>query len=267
MKRNTEQNQFSAIKAKLVHLPGESLSHEMRDLMLEFTKWLMVALFAVFLPLQSYWTLYMSKPDQKSLFFSAVFSALLIAVAIWKCSRIWGKYKCYRLGRAGEIQVAQLLEREREKDWRIFNDVPGAGFNIDHIIVAPQGIFCIETKTLSKKAGSLNNINYDGETLEINGFRHYPQSSKGYLFQVMITSKNLQSSLEQFTGTRYKVQPVLVFPDRSVHSPDCSKNDQLWVINPKQLPAIIRTFKPTLSQEEQRKICDHLAKHIHEFRE
>ncbi len=54
------------------------------------------------------------------------------------------EYK-FHLGAVGESRVAQLLARFPD-DWFIFNDMVVRGAQIDHIVVAPTGVYTIETK-------------------------------------------------------------------------------------------------------------------------
>lgn len=51
----------------------------------------------------------------------------------------------------------------------MFHDVVGDGFNVDHILIGPAGVFTVETKTHSKPKGN-SQIVFDGETIRIDGF-------------------------------------------------------------------------------------------------
>ncbi len=74
-----------------------------------------------------------------------------------------------RQGRDGEIAVGQFLERLREGGAQVFHDICGPGFNVDHLVIAEQGIYVIETKTYSKPAGRKACIDFDGQTLLMDG--------------------------------------------------------------------------------------------------
>lgn len=75
-----------------------------------------------------------------------------------------------RLGMEGEKYVGQSLEALRRQECQGFHDLLGDGFNIDHVVVAPQGVFVIETKTRSKPARGPVTIDFDGERVLVNGF-------------------------------------------------------------------------------------------------
>jgi hypothetical protein len=57
------------------------------------------------------------------------------------------RIKELRLGRDGEKIVAEQLECLRESGAQVFHDVPGDGFNLDHVVISNHGIYAIETKT------------------------------------------------------------------------------------------------------------------------
>jgi hypothetical protein len=54
-----------------------------------------------------------------------------------------------RQGIEGEKAVGQFLERLREQRYQVFHDLVGDGFNVDHVLIGPAGVFTIETKTSS----------------------------------------------------------------------------------------------------------------------
>jgi hypothetical protein len=49
-------------------------------------------------------------------------------------------------GERGEIYVAELLDELRAFGYRVIPDITRDGFNIDHVVVGPAGVFVVETK-------------------------------------------------------------------------------------------------------------------------
>jgi hypothetical protein len=45
------------------------------------------------------------------------------------------------MAKDGEKAVGEFLERFREKGYRIFHDIVGGDFNIDHVLIGPSGIY------------------------------------------------------------------------------------------------------------------------------
>lgn len=62
--------------------------------------------------------------------------------------------KAWARGAAGEAQVAQLLAKYLDDDVIALHDrrIPGSRANIDHIVVAPSGVWVIDTKRYTGKA-------------------------------------------------------------------------------------------------------------------
>src|SRR5690606_25157268 len=70
-------------------------------------------------------------------------------------------------GRDGERAVGQYLETLRETGAKVFHDIPGTGFNIDHVVIASAGIFVIETKTWSKPESGEPTVTFDGKAVTL----------------------------------------------------------------------------------------------------
>jgi hypothetical protein len=50
-------------------------------------------------------------------------------------------------GAAGEEQVGSMLEEMSDRGWRVIHDASLGNGNVDHILIGPQGVFTIETKS------------------------------------------------------------------------------------------------------------------------
>lgn len=63
------------------------------------------------------------------------------------------EYRVFSGGAEGEKQVAQLLSRTLSDDYYLINDLylQKGGGDIDHVVLAPNGIFVLETKNWSGK--------------------------------------------------------------------------------------------------------------------
>jgi hypothetical protein len=51
---------------------------------------------------------------------------------------------------------------------RIFHDIPGDGFSLDHVVISTHGLFVIETKTWSKRSPD-DRVTFDGTRLLVGG--------------------------------------------------------------------------------------------------
>jgi len=119
-----------------------------------------------------------------------------------------------RLGRDGEKVVGQYLEGLRANGAKVFHDIQGQNFNLDHVVIARSGIYVIETKTYSKPESGRPVIVFNGQSLKINGL---PENDKS-ITQVTAAANWLRSELKESTGKQFKTKPVVVFPGWFIES-------------------------------------------------
>jgi Nuclease-related domain len=55
-----------------------------------------------------------------------------------------------RLGYEGELAVGQELNQLMSVGYRVYHDFPADGFNVDHVVIGPTGVFAVETKARRK---------------------------------------------------------------------------------------------------------------------
>ena len=247
----------SPIKAKPLRNPGESLDRQIQDILYDdILFYAMSAAFIVILAGLEWWRWYAQTPP--SPFVLTVFAVIALAVASWKIRKAWKKVKNIKLGLDGERAVGQFLERLREKGARVMHDVPGEDFNLDHVVVHSSGIYVIETKTLSKPDRGEAKLIYDGERILKNGM----EPDRNPITQVLAGSKWLSELLEDSTGRRFPVRPVVVFPGWYIQPTAEAKGSNVWVLNPKALPAFISNSRETLKPDEVSMCALHLDKYI-----
>jgi hypothetical protein len=82
------------------------------------------------------------------------------------------QYHLYNGGWQGEKQVANLLSSSLSDDYYLINDLylHGGGGDIDHIVLAPGGVFVLETKNWS------GHINCNGDEWHRGGKRNFNSS-------------------------------------------------------------------------------------------
>jgi hypothetical protein len=163
-----------------------------------------------------------------------IFTAVAIMTILHAGKRIWSiraTIKNLQLGRDGERLVGQMLERLREKGYGVFHDIPGPSFNIDHVIVGPAGIFTIETKARTKPKRGSSKIFYNGNSIQMAG----KQAVQQPLRQVRAQARSLAAFLNRNSIIKYKVRPILVFPEWYVERTGRRNKDDVWVLNPKAL--------------------------------
>jgi hypothetical protein len=244
----------SPLKDKPLRLPGESLDREIDKWVND--KALGVLFVAACFCFVAYfeWYGYLTHAPRRPVLFTVVAAAAVI-FAGW---RIWGirwKVKRLRQGRDGERAVGQFLERLREGGSQVFHDVRGEGFNIDHVVISPHGIYAIETKTLSKPWPNAK-IVVEGDALSVAG----QVPDRNPIKQVTAGSRWLEDELKKSTGKRFFVRGVVVFPGWFVEQRGPSGD--VWVLEPKALPAFINGAPAMIGATDVALAAYHLSRYV-----
>jgi hypothetical protein len=176
--------------------------------------------------------------------------------AAFRFFRVRQRVKALRLGRDGEKHVGQEFEDLRERGYHVFHDVVGDGFNLDHVLIGPAGVFTVETKTYSKPSGDARVV-FDGERIFIDGFEADPNP----VIQVMAQARWLRELLSASTGRQFEVRSVIVYPGWFVESM-VPKKRPIWVLNPKNLPAFLDHEPQRLPPEDIHLASFHLTQFL-----
>jgi hypothetical protein len=134
-----------------------------------------------------------------------------VAVLIYRLIKTGNRLDNLRTGCDAEVAVGQELDQLMRQGAAVFHDFPGEGFNIDHVVVSPRGVFAVETKGFSKpgdqrgKEGAT--VAFDGSSL---AFPRWKTSEP--LEQAERQAKWLASWLTSATGAATSVLPVLALP-------------------------------------------------------
>lgn len=247
----------SPIKNLPVRLPGQS-SREHFDKFVE-DGLMFPCLFAgmmVVVALIEWYSTLMKAPRTPWLW--TVVALISVAVACFRVRVTYLKSKPLKLGITGEVAVGQYLEEHlRPLGCQVLHDIPADGFNVDHVVIGPTGVFSVETKTHSKPAKGASSVKYDGETVSVNGFKpdHDP------IVQARAQAGWLRDLLERSTGRKVFIQPVVIYPGWFVE-PQPPKAD-VWVLNEKALPTFIGNARGgSLTNEDVHLLAYHLAKYV-----
>jgi hypothetical protein len=237
---------------KPLHLPGQSLDTDIKKLRADMTiyiVWIAFFLGSAFLEI---WRWYWHIPPQPVVVLCI--AAIAIPISLIKIRQIQNQIKNKQLGRQGEIEVGQLLEGLRKNGYVIFHDIVADDFNIDHVVIAPNGIFAVETKNWSKTSDY--RMGFNGEQVLISGRQPNPEPIQ----QARANAKWLQDELRESTSKVFGVRPVVVFPKWWVTN--TKENTDVWVLNPGQLEFKIAQEPRVLGQEDMHLIVYFLSRYI-----
>lgn len=231
------------VKEKLLRAPGESLRRDMeafddrladgafKVLGVGFAAgilWLAIAA----LPLPSH-------AAGPAIFGYIVLLAVTTAAVARRANNALTRHANNVLGFRGERAVGEELNRMMLGGCLVFHDVPGEGaWNIDHVVVAPTGVFAIETKTRRKgKCPSDRKdyeVNFTGDALE---FPHC-QDTHG-IEQARANAKWLGQFLSKALAENVYVRPILTLPGWLVNRRVSASDSGIFVGNPKEIAKAI----------------------------
>lgn len=132
-----------------------------------------------------------------------------VAIAARKIVKALPKYRMMKRGEEGERIVAQYIERDLiPQGYSVFHDIQlekdGKTFNIDHLLVGPNGVFAVETKNYSKPSRGEARVTYDGRRLLWNG-----QPRRDEDKQARAIAAAAHEYIADLTGISVMVRPVL----------------------------------------------------------
>jgi Nuclease-related domain len=249
------QDKRSPLKDRPLRNPGQSLDEQIRDLTYDYLVW--PTLFAMFLVIWAAveWFRYIRPQAPNPLLYTIVGLAAAM-FAVYRFTRGLTRLRTLRLGRDGEKAVGQFLEALRERGYRVFHDVVGNGFNVDHILIGPAGIFTVETKTRSKPRRDTR-VTFDGEAIRISGFA----PDRDPVIQAKAQACWLRELLDESSGRRFDVRSVIVYPGWYVDERDI-KQSAVWVLAPKRLVTFLDHEPRRLSEEDIHLASFHLSRFV-----
>jgi hypothetical protein len=256
MENKASKAKRSPLKRKPLRNPGESIQVEIDRLFEEeIIPNLLFAVVAVAFAAYEWASWYFKWPPQPVA--ATLLAVLFVGYGTYKYITLRKRFKALRLGLDGEKAVGQYLEVLRSQGCRVFHDILGDNFNIDHVIVSPQGIFVVETKTYSKPAQGQTIVEFDGERILVNGI----EPERNAVNQVRALGNWLRDLLAESTGRRFPIKCVIVFPGWFVKKRTRNRGD-VWVLNPRALPAFIKCEPVILKAEDialvSLRISDHM---------
>lgn len=173
-----------------------------------------------------------------------------------KLLQLQEKLWSYRMGFDGERIVGEELNRLIGDGFQVFHDLPFDGYNVDHVIVGPPGVYAIETKTRRKPA-HLKGIEkakviYDGTALHFPG--KTPETAP--IEQALRSAKSVARFLSFATGEVTQVKAILTLPGWWVER---KARGVVNVLNPKEIRRSFPEVDEPLPPERIQRIVHQLT--------
>ncbi len=180
-------------------------------------------------------------------------AGIVLIIILWFCLDVLSKKAQHLKKRAddaergaeAEEKVAGVIENLPD-GYSGFHDVSFPGFNVDHIVIGPGGIFVIETKSHKGQVTARK------DTLLLNG----KPPIKNFLNQVWSQAYSIKDLLKQYREKEWPVKPVLCFTNAYVKVSGPVKG--IPITNIKYLNAFLTSHAPVMDQEEIRLVSEFL---------
>ena len=210
-------------RKKLKRVAAQTLNEQVNDKVLDVIGLVFLSALIVTMPFALKGIAEMFASGKLNYFLIIVIALGLTYVArkLWVKSNDLIKLK---LGRDAELAVASELIELQPHGYQVFHDIQADGFNIDHLVVGPNGIFAIETKGRHKRIKDDTNYKVKFENNHL-------------AFPSWFESKPLEQC---FPGWFVELKQRPIFP----------------IVSHKQIVKTILSMRQvSLNQEQQRAIC------------
>lgn len=189
-----------------------------------------------------------------------LFLALAIVNLVVRFPRSRREAKRKRQGFDGERYVAQIIEKDLVPEgYRVIHDLPiekgERKFNIDHLLIGRNGVFCLETKTWSKPFRGQTIATYDGSKILLNG----KDCCCDAVSQARALAKEAQEQIHKLVGVSVKVTPFVVCVGWFVERTSAGRPDVL-VVNENGLGPFIKNCPGSLDPTDVERIYQRLMK-------
>jgi hypothetical protein len=192
------------------------------------------------------------QPPQPLLWF---YLAVAATVFCWiGFRRLLPKFGNLNRGERGELRVAEILDELRSSGYRAFHDLAGDGFNIDHVVVGPAGVFAIETKFRS----GYGEIEFrNGEGLFVGDRKE----ENDPLLQARRNARDVNRIIKENCQVDRWVKPLVVFVG-DLKIKNKWRGADAGVFSADQITDYFDRQQPELIRREIDLICSHLDRSV-----
>ena len=231
--RTVRQRRSPLHGKQIGHVPGQQLLDRIDDADRESTFGYDVMimalpmLFLVWASMRIDWQTVKFGPSEAGFFAGWL---LMLAYGFWQFSRHSLRKVQARDGLVAERVTGMQLNRLVANGCLVLHDLPCGDFNIDHVVIAPRGVFAIETKSFRKPRSSSiagpDKVQFDGAMLKFSDF-----STKTPIEQAQRQAKFLASFIKESLGESIPVTPAVSLPGWFIEKPTSARSN-VFVFTP-----------------------------------
>ena len=233
-------------------IAGYSLLRQYNDLGIDMFGHLFMLQLAFFLPFIAYavsdWM-----NQRFEIWIYVVILPFVVIYASIKATRTIRQRTNIRLGLEAEWFIANQLNELTDSGYRSFHDIQADKFNIDHLVVGPNGVFAVETKGRRKpgSAAKADPLKDNSHHLSLDGEQViFPVGTDTQMVpQAIRQAKWCSQWLTQACGFPIAVTPVLALPGWFINR---KKRHAIAVLSGKEIPKSFLTLKGQPLTPEQR---------------
>lgn len=236
------------------HVPGQQLVSRMSDHETE----ILTSVMFMYMALPMMFMLWAGlRIDWADLNWGVTELIFLVGAVIWVAYGLWGYVRHLNArdriadGLLAERVTGMQLNRLATEGCRVLHDLPADGFNIDHVVVAPSGVFAVETKSVRKPTNlpkeEAARVQYNGKQLLFPDF-----STKKPIEQAARQAQWLRRILEEALGESYPVIPAVSLPGWFIIRTEAAKSAEVRVFTPMGRGAEFLAWPPQRLTEQQR---------------
>ena len=243
--RHQRKNRRNPLTYQMLRAPGESISQRIEVLNDEVDLYLTMSGIIPLLCYSMYLTTRYIADSKVSPIIFAVLALGFLAYFGFKLKKTYVQRHKEQLGLDCERSVGQELNQLMLDGCRVYHDFQADNFNIDHIVIAANGVFAIETKGRSKPDRGRGQedvkVTYDNQTLQFPTWRE-----KEPIEQAKRQAMWLSQWLSKVVGEQVAVKPVLALPGWFVDR----KSKEMLIYNGKNPQYLMKiTSETSLSPE------------------
>lgn len=182
------------------------------------------------------------------------------AFALLRIGPIKSRMQRERMGCRHLDVIEAELEALRAEGAKVFTNVQGQDFRIEHVIVNARGIVAVETAKQRAPEGSAKRkvtIEFDGKRVLIDGWEPLDNP----VAQLHAQIRRLQAQLKRATGRDFPVLGALLFPNACITVNQRAGTKAFWVLEPEALAKRIEKEHLRLVPEDFALVTLQLARH------